>query len=142
MHFQQGTPTPIPKKQRKRRVKEFVESPLSATRSSSVTVTSKGVSPLCHKIKSPSCHPTTPKSSHLPVEVKKSAEEEKKKNGEEDTRKSGEEDTRKMGREETNSATSQGTETSDSLNISSFLIGLDDLLPDDDNKLEGLFTFQ
>ena len=134
MHFQQGTPTPIPKKQRKRRVKEFVESPLSATRSSSVTVTSKGVSPLCHKIKSPSCHPTTPKSSHLPVEVKKSAEEEKKKGGDEDTR--------KMGREESNSATSQGTETSDSLNISSFLIGLDDLLPDDDNKLEGLFTFQ
>ena len=134
MLFQQGTPTPIPKKQRKRRVKEFVESPLSATRSPSVTVTSKGVSPLCHKIKSPSRLPTTPKSSHLPVEVKKSAEEEKKKGGDEDTR--------KMGREESNSATSQGTETSDSLNISSFLIGLDDLLPDDDNKLEGLFTFQ
>ena len=107
-YFQHRTPTPAANKKRKRRVKEFAESPVTPvaiTRKPSVTVTPKVVN-------SSSCMATTPKRSDFPDVTGKKEEEENK------------------------SARSKIAGTSDSPNISSFLIGLDDLLSDNDDKPE------
>jgi len=104
-YFQHRTPTPAANKKRKRRVKEFAESPVTPvtiTRKPSVTVTPKVVN-------SSSCMATTPKRSDFPDVT---------------------------GKKEDKSARSKMTGTSDSPNISSFLIGLDDLLSDNDDKPE------
>ncbi|KAL5249553.1 hypothetical protein ACHWQZ_G018427 [Mnemiopsis leidyi] len=130
--LQDQTLTPTVKKKRKRRVKEFVESPVTAQFSVSKTETDTNIlsdqipdagfrSP-CVKGKTSSKVTTTPKRSLI---LEKAGRKEK---GEEKIKQTDGK------REEWKAATSQISTSS--VDVSSFLLGLDELLPDVEDKKE------
>ena len=127
-NFQDQTLTPTVKKKRKRRVKEFVESPVTANptvskaETDTVNISKTGVSSPCMKENRSSVVnlTVTPKRSQISEKgrvERKGKEKVKEKLKQKDKH-----------REEWRAATSQISNSS--VDVSSFLLGLDELLPD------------
>ena len=129
-HFQDQTLTPTVKKKRKRRVKDFVESPVTANPSAPMTetdtdnISKTGVSSPCMKENSSSAVNLTVTPKRSQISEKARVERKGKEKGKEKVKQ------KANHREEWRAATSQISNSS--VDVSSFLLGLDELLPDID----------
>ena len=126
-HFQDQTLTPTVKKKRKRRVKEFVESPVTANSSAPMTgdtgnISKTGVNSPCMKENRSSVVNLTVTHKRSQISEKGRVERKGKEKVKDKVKQ------KDKHREEWRAATSQISNSS--VDVSSFLLGLDELLPD------------